>query len=112
LAAALGLPRSGQPGLLSVANTAADGAQDLGALVLIHLSLGDVFCEAMLISPMDMDVGDDIILGWDWISSHDLQHLFQAGQVGLQLGQAQLQLALLPATARPPPAALSTAISH
>ena len=21
---------------------------------------------------MDMDVGDDLILGWDWISSHDL----------------------------------------
>jgi hypothetical protein len=60
--------------------------------------------------PMDMDVGDDLILGWDWISesSHDLQHLFQAGQVDLRSGLAKLQLALLPAAARPPPAAFST----
>ena len=43
-----------------------------------------------------MDVGDDIILGWDWNSSHDLQHLFQAGQVGLRSRRDQLQLALLP----------------
>jgi hypothetical protein len=27
----------------------------------------------MSISPMDMDVGDDLILVWDWISSHNLQ---------------------------------------
>jgi hypothetical protein len=71
----------------------------------------------MSISPMDMDVGDDLILGWDcqWISSHDLHNLFQAGRVGLRSGLAQLQLALLPAAARPAagaPAALSTAIGH
>jgi hypothetical protein len=112
LVAALGLPLSGQPGPLSVATAAAGGAQGLGAPVLIHLSLGDVFREAMSISPMDMDVGDDLILGWDWISSHDLQNLFQAGQVGLRSGPAQLQLALLPAAARPPPAALSMVIGH
>jgi hypothetical protein len=64
LVAALGLPLSGQPGPLSVATAAAGGAQGLGAPVLIHLSLGDVFREAMSISPMDMDVGDDLILGW------------------------------------------------
>ncbi len=61
---------------------------------------------------MDMDVGDDLILGWDWISSHDLQHLFQAGQVDLWSGSAQLQLALLPSAARSPSASLSTVISH
>ena len=61
---------------------------------------------------MDMDVGDDLILGWDWISSHDLRHLFQAGQVDLQSGPARLQLELLPAAVRPPPATLSTVISH
>ena len=55
----------------------------------------------MLISPMDMDVGDDLILGWDWISSHDLRHLFVAGRVDLRSGTAQLQLDLLPAAARP-----------
>ncbi len=49
-----------------------------------HLRLGDAFRESLSISPMDMDVGTDLILGWDWISSHNLQHLFQAGQVGPQ----------------------------
>ena len=39
---------------------------------------------------MDMDVGDDLILGWDWISSHDLRHLFVAGQVSLRSGPALL----------------------
>ncbi len=61
---------------------------------------------------MDMDVGDDLILGWYWISSHGLHTLFQAGQVGLRSGLAQLPLALLPAAARPAPAALSTVIGH
>jgi hypothetical protein len=42
----------------------------------------------------------------------DLQHLFQTGQVGLRSGPEQLQLALLSAAARPPPAALSTVIGH
>ncbi len=57
LAAALNLPRSGQPGLISVATAAAGGQQGLGMPVLIHLSLGDAFSESMSISPMDMDVG-------------------------------------------------------
>jgi hypothetical protein len=64
----------------------------------------------MSILPMDMDVGGDLILGWDCIPSHDLHNLFQAGQVGLRSVLAQLQLALLPAAARPPPAALPTVI--
>jgi hypothetical protein len=79
---------------------------------MIHLSMGDTFRESLSISPMDMDVGDDLILGWDWISSHDLQHLFYAGRVDLRSGPAQLQLDLLPAAARPPPATLSTVIGH
>ena len=112
LAAALGLPPSDQPGPRSVATAAAGGQQGLGTPVLVHLSLGDAFRESMSVSPMDMDVGDDLILGWDWISSHDLQHLFQAGQVDLRSGSAQLQLALLPSAARPPPASLSTVIGH
>ena len=40
--------------------------------VLLHLALGDTFRESMSVSPMDMDVDADLILGWDWISSHDL----------------------------------------
>jgi hypothetical protein len=60
---------------------------------------------------MDMDVGDDMI-GWDWISSHYQHNLFQAGQVGLQLGLDQQQLAFLPAVAQPRPSALSTVIGN
>ena len=74
-----------------MATAAMGGVQGLGAPVLIYLCLGDSFRESMSISPMDMDVGDDLILGWDWISSHDLRNLFQAGQVGLRSGPAQLQ---------------------
>ena len=66
LAAALALPQSGQPGQQSVDTAAAvGGRQGLGTLVLIHLSMGDTFRESLSISPMDMDVGDDLILGWD-----------------------------------------------
>ena len=79
---------------------------------MIHLCLGDSFRESMSIFPMDMDVGDDLILGWDWISSHDLRNLFQAGQVGLRSGPAQLQLDLLPAAVRPSPASFSAVIGH
>ena len=61
---------------------------------------------------MDMDVGDDLILGWDWISSHDLRNLFHAGQVDLRSGPAQLQLDLLPASARQQPANVATVIGH
>ena len=112
LAAALGLPPSGQPGPLSVTTAAAGGALGLGTPVLVHLCLGEVFRESLSISPMDMDVGDDLILGWDWISSHNLQHLFQAGRVDLRSGLGQLQLDLLPAAARPSPANLSAVIGH
>ena len=60
---------------------------------------------------MDMDVGDDLILGWDWISSHDLRHLYAAGTVSLQSGAARLQLDLLPAGSRPAARTLSV-IGH
>ena len=95
-----------------MATAAIGGQQGQGTLVLVHLSLGDAFRESLSISPMEMDVGDDLILGWDWISSHNLQHLYQAGQVDLRSGSGPLQLALLPAAARPPPATLSTVIGH
>ena len=112
LAAALGLPPSGEPGPRSVATAAAGGQHQLGAPVLLHLCLGDSFREAMSISPMDLEVGDDIILGWDWISSHDLRHLYQAGQVSLRSGAAQLQLDLLPPEAAVPRATMATVIGH
>ena len=67
LATTLGLPLSGQPGPTSVSTAATGGTLGLASPVLIYLGLGDKFCESMSVSPMDMDVGDDLILGWDWI---------------------------------------------
>ena len=111
LATTLGLPLSGQPGPTSVSTAATGGTLGLASPVLIYLGLGDKFCESMSVSPMDMDVGDDLILGWDWISSHDLRHLYAAGTVSLQSGAARLQLDLLPAGSRPAARTLSV-IGH
>ena len=112
LAAALDLPLSGQAGPLSVTTAAAGGSQGLGAPVLLHLCLGESCRESMSISPMEMDVGADLILGWDWISSHDLCHLFEEGRVALQVGPTRVQLDLLPAATRSVPVTLSTVIGH
>ena len=101
LAAALDLRPSGQPGPTSVTTAATGGTLGLAAPVHIFLSLGDELRESISVSPMDMDVGDDLILGWDWISSHDLRHLYADGRVHLRSGPALLQLDLLPASARP-----------
>jgi hypothetical protein len=73
---ALGLGPSGQPGPTSVSTAATGEALGLAAPVLVHLSLGATFRESLLASPMDMDVGADLILGRDWISSHDLRLLY------------------------------------
>jgi len=61
LVATLGLLPSDQPGPSSVMT--AGSSLELAAPVLIHLCLGDAFRESMSVSPMDMDVGDDLILG-------------------------------------------------
>ena len=111
LAAALDLRPSGQPGPTSVTTAATGGTLGLAAPVHIFLSLGDELRESISVSPMDMDVGDDLILGWDWISSHDLRHLYADGRVHLRSGPALLQLDLLPASARPVTRALQV-IAH
>ncbi len=81
--------------------TAAAGSSlGLAAPVLIYPGLGDIFRESLPVPPMDMDVGDDRILGRDRISSHDLRPLHTDGRVRLRPGPAQRQLALLPASAR------------
>ena len=41
--------------------------------MLAQLGLGDdtnTLREALSVSPMDMNVSDDLIFGWDWLSSH------------------------------------------
>ena len=101
LAAALGLQPSGQPGPTSVSTAAAGGELGLAAPVLLHLVLGDTFREVMSVSPMDMDVGDDLILGWDWISSHDLHHLYD-GRVCLRSGPARTEVLGGAPTGMPP----------
>ncbi len=100
LAAGFGLQPSGQPGPTSVSTAATGEAQGHVAPVLIHLSLGDMFRESLLVSPMDLDVGADLILGCDWILSHDLRHLYADGQVRFLSGPALLLLGLLQASAR------------
>ena len=59
---------------------------------------------------MDM-VGDDLTLGWDWTSSHDLRLPYVDGRVSRRSGPAQLQMDLLPAGARLAPRTLSV-IGH
>ena len=88
----------------------ADRTQFFIAVHWIYLGLG-VFREVMSISPMDMDVGTDLILGWGWISSHDLSHRYAPDRVSLRSGPALLQLDLLPASTRPAARALPV-ISH
>ena len=34
-------------------------------------TLSQPFRESMYVSPMDLDARDDLILSWDWISSHE-----------------------------------------
>ena len=64
LAAALGLRPSGQPGPTSVTTVAAGGALGLTAPAMVHLALGDTFRESMSVSPIDVDVDADLILGY------------------------------------------------
>ena len=63
-------------------------------LVLVHT------CPVGL---MDMDVGNDLILGWDWISSHDLLKVYVDCHICLRSGPTWLLLDLLPAEASPIP---------
>ncbi len=69
--------------------------------MLIHLVLGDTLHESLSVSPMDMDVGADLILGWGLIFSHDLCHLYVDGRLSLQSWHALLQLDFLPTSSRP-----------
>ena len=98
LASALRLPASHEPGPNSV--TTAGHADAQGTPVLVHLCLGDMFRESLSMMPMDLHSGTALVLGWDWISSHDLTHLYQQGMVQATTGAAQWQAELLPAATR------------
>ena len=80
--------------------TAPWGTHYLPWPVLAHLGLGDTFSEALSVSPMDMGVGDELILGWDCSSSRDLRLLCVDGRVSIRQGPAQLLPDLRPSCAR------------
>ena len=58
------------------------------------------FREVLSGSTMDLGIGDDLILGLDWISSHDLRLLYVNSRVSLPSWPAQLHLDHMPAGAR------------
>ena len=80
--ASLDLRPSGKAGPTSVSTAVTGGSPELAAPVLLYLVFGYTFHEVLSASPMEMDVGDDLILGWDWISSQDLPHLYVASAFG------------------------------
>ena len=83
LARLLQLPSSSIPGPTAVSLASPDTTRPLLPPVQVHLALGATahLREAIDMSPLDLSPGLDIILGWDWISSHDLQFLYPQGTV-------------------------------
>ena len=85
LASLLHLPVSSAPGPMAVSLATADTTRLLPSPVVVHLALGtaEPLREVITMSPLDLGPELDIILGWDWISSHDLRFLYpQGGVVG------------------------------
>ena len=58
------------------------------------LAQGDTLREALAVTPMDMDVGDELTPGLDWISSRDLRLLYVDDRISLRSGPAQLKMYL------------------
>ena len=70
---------------MAVSLATADTTRLLPPPVVVHLALGtaEPLREVITMSPLDLGPELDIILGWDWISSHDLRFLCpQGGVVG------------------------------
>ena len=70
---------------MAVSLATADTTRLLPPPVVVHLALGtaEPLREVITMSPLDLGPELDIILGWDWISSHDLRFLYpQGGVVG------------------------------
>ena len=62
-------------------------------------------------SPLELDTTLDIILGWDWISSHDLQFLYPEGTVTGSGATGTLAAPLLSVTP-PDPDQTRVLVSH
>ena len=112
LAAALALPASGEPGPDAVVTAGHVESQGLGTPVLAHLCIGDTFRESMSMSPMELHVGTELILGWDWISSHKLEHLYPDGRALATSGVAPVPLDLHRRRPRGEDAGLGVLLDH
>jgi len=100
LALALSLPTSSVPGPTAVTLATPDATRVVLPPVVVHLTLGDAapLRETIDMSPLDLGPDIDIILGWDWLSSHDLQFLYPQGCVSGAGPQGPLSALLRPAT--------------
>ena len=62
-----GLEQSGELGPARVLLAAGDVVHAVDTQVRVYLALGDTLCEAISMSPLVLEGGVDLILGWDWI---------------------------------------------
>jgi len=113
LADLLNLPQGSAPGPRAVSMASPDTTRSLSPPVRVHLALGEAapLREVLDMSPLDLGPGLDIILGWDWISSHDLRFLFPLGAVTGVGPAGPLEAPLLSTTA-PGPAQVNILIGH
>jgi hypothetical protein len=113
LVSLLRLQPGSSPGPAAVSMASPDTTRALPPPVQVPIALGtDVPLQELIdMSPLDLGPGLDVILGWDWISSHDLRFLYPRGAVagtGLTGGlDAPLQRSAPPAQA-----SAQTLISH
>jgi hypothetical protein len=73
-----------------------DLTRPLAQPVSVSLALGSTAAirEVIDMSPLDLGAGLDVILGWDWISSHDLRFLYPQGSITGVAGSNTLELPL------------------
>ena len=113
LVALLQLPPGSSSGPAAVSMASPDTTRALPPPVGVHLALGadGTLRELIDMSPLDLGPGLDIILGWDWISSHDLRFLYPIGTVA-DSGQTGVLGASLQPASLPASTAAQTLISH
>ena len=103
----LGLLPGSTPGPNVVSMASPDLTRPLAQPVSVSLALGTTAAirEVIDMSPLDLGAGLDVILGWDWISSHDLRFLYPQGSITGVAGSNTLELPLQPSPGASPTAA-------
>ena len=81
LAREWGLERSGDQGPTGVMLEAGDVVHAISEPAMVYMALCDTLREAISMSPLELEGGVDIILGWDWIVLHDLKKLYSLGEM-------------------------------